>query len=364
MKNNYKKLMKKCIALAKKSEGFVSPNPLVGAVVLDKDGNIAGFGRHERCGEAHAEVNALKMAADKAKGGTIIVNLEPCSHFGKTPPCADLIIEKGLKKVVIGTLDPNPIVAGNGIKKLENAGIEVVCGVLEAECKKLNEIFFINQTEKRIFTAIKTATTIDGKIASRTGDSKWVTGEKSRKIVQKLRKKYDALLTGSNTVLADNPAMNCRLKNGVNPIRVVVDSKLRLTPDLRFFNDDKTPIYCAISENLPENRLKIFPKFVNFIKCPLIDEKIDLKFLFEKLYEAGIRSVLVEAGGGLNGAVLKAGLADKIYHFTAPKIIGDNQAVSCFSGFETEFMKDTKNLRIDSVRKSGDDLLVEYKILR
>ena len=360
MMKNYEKFMRKCISLAKKGEGHVSPNPLVGAVVLDKNGEIAGVGWHEKYGEAHAEVNALKMAGEKASGGTIFVSLEPCSHFGKTPPCADLIISKGIKKVVAGVLDPNPIVAGKGIKKLKNAGIEVVCGVLEDECRKLNEIFFKNQLEKRPFIAIKTAMTFDGKIAAANGDSKWVTCEKSRKIVQKLRNKYDAILTGSNTVLADNPSMNCRLKNGVNPVRVVIDSKLRLSPDFKFFKNDKTPIFIAIGENVEP---KGFPAHVQFIKCPIVDGKIDLKFLFSELYKKGVKSILVEAGGGLNGAVLRTGMADKIYQFIAPKILGDNSAISCFYGLKTEFMKDAKNLRIESVKKSADDLLVEYSVL-
>lgn len=360
MMQNYKKFMKKCIFLAKKGEGNVSPNPLVGAVVLDKNGEIAGYGWHKKYGEAHAEVNALNMAGEKANGGTIFVNLEPCSHFGKTPPCADLIIEKGLKKVVIGCVDPNPVVAGNGIKKLEKANIEVVCGVLEDECKKLNEIFFTNRLKNRPFIAIKTATTTDGKIASRTGDSKWVTCEKSRKTVHKLRNKYDAILTGSNTVDADNPSMNCRLKNCKNPVRIVADSMLRLSSDLKFFNSDGTPVYIAIGENIEP---KGFADHIEFIKCPLINGKIDLNFLIQKLFEKGIMSILVEAGGGLNGALIKTGLVDKIYQFIAPKMLGDNKAVNCFYGFEKERMSDTKNLRIDSFKKSGDDLMIEYSVI-
>lgn len=356
----YEKFMRKCISLAKKGEGHVSPNPLVGAVVLDKNGDVAGFGWHKKYGEAHAEVNALKMAGEKARNGTIFVSLEPCSHFGKTPPCADLIIEKGIKKVVVGTVDPNPIVAGNGIKKLENAGIEVVCGVLEDKCKKLNEIFFKNQLEKRPFIAIKTAMTFDGKIAAANGDSKWVTCEKSRKTVQKLRNKYDAILTGSNTVLADNPSMNCHLKDGANPVRIVVDSKLRLSPDFNFFKNDNTPVFVATGENIEP---KGFPAHVIFIKCPIVNEKVDLKFLFSELFKNGIKSILVEAGGGLNGAVLKTGMTDKIYQFIAPKIMGDNQAVNCFYGINPQFMKNAKNLRIESVKKSADDLLVEYSVL-
>ena len=199
----YEKLMKKCISLAHKGEGFVSPNPMVGAVVLDKNNDIIGYGWHKKYGEPHAEVNAINMAKNNGyslKNGTIIVNLEPCSHYGKTPPCADLIIKEKIKKVVIGCIDSNPKVAGNGIKKLKDAGIEVVLGILEKDCKKLNEIFFKNQMKNLPFIAIKTATTMDGKIATKTGSSKWITSEKARKEISQYftsDKKYPLLSPSS-----------------------------------------------------------------------------------------------------------------------------------------------------------------------
>lgn len=373
MKNQnklYEKYIRKCIALAKKSQGRVSPNPLVGAVILDKNGNIAGYGRHERYGEAHAEVNAVKMAEQNGfdiKEGTIFVSLEPCSHYGKTPACADMIISKGLKKVVAGCVDPNPAVAGKGFEKLKKSGIEVVSGVLENECKKLNEIFIKNQIEKKPFISIKTAVTMDGKIAAKTGDSKWITSEKSRAYVHKLRNKYDAILTGSGTVISDNPSMTCRQKNGRNPVRVIVDSKGSVPSDSNIFNDDGTKIYLAVSCNADVSK---YPKNVEIIKCPLsiIDgnntEKINLEFLFTTLYEKGIRSILVEAGGGLNGAILKSGLTDKVYQFIAPKIAGDKNAKSFVEGFDIKKINDGIKLEIESIKKFGPDIMIESKVVK
>lgn len=373
MKNQnklYEKYIRKCIALAKKSQGRVSPNPLVGAVILDKNGNIAGYGRHERYGEAHAEVNAVKMAEQNGfdiKEGTIFVSLEPCSHYGKTPPCADMIISKGIKKVVAGCVDPNPSVAGKGFEKLKKSGIEVVSGVLENECKKLNEIFIKNQIEKKPFISIKTAVTMDGKIAAKTGDSKWITSEKSRAYVHKLRNKYDAILTGSGTVISDNPSMTCRTKNGRNPVRVIVDSKCSVPSDSKIFNDDGTKIYLAVSCNADVSK---YPKNVEIIQCPssVIEdnktEKLSLEFLFTTLYEKGIRSILVEAGGGLNGAILKSGLTDKVYQFIAPKIAGDKNAKSFVEGFDIKKINDGIKLEIESIKKFGPDIMIESKVVK
>ena len=210
---DYNKFMKKCISLAKKGNGKTAPNPMVGCIVLDKNDNIISTGYHHKYGENHAERDALlKLKNGEEKDGTLIVNLEPCSHFGKTPPCADLIIEKGIKKVVYGMLDPNPLVSGRGLEKLKTAGIEVIGPVLEDECKKLNEVFIKNQTKKQTFVAIKTATTIDGKISTHCGDSKWITSDSARTEVRKLRKKYDAILTSSATILTDNPTMEHKKK--------------------------------------------------------------------------------------------------------------------------------------------------------
>lgn len=358
----YEKYMKKCIALAKKGEGFVSPNPLVGAVILDKNNKMVGYGWHKKYGEPHAEVNAINMAKDNGadiRGGTIIVSLEPCSHFGKTPPCADLIINEGLKKVVVGCIDPNPKVAGNGIKKLQNAGIDVMVGVLEKECQDLNEIFIKNQAEKMPFVAIKTATTMDGKIATKTGSSKWITSEKARIEVQKLRNKYDAILTGSGTVLADNPSLTCRMKNGRNPIRVIIDSNAKIPLNSKVFNDNGTKIFWAVSNDVDASK---YPKNIKIIKCPTIANKIDLKFLVGELYNQGVRSILVETGGILNGAFLKQGLVDKIYQFIAPKILGDEKGKNFVEGFDIADINSSLQSEFKQIKNFSPDILIETSI--
>lgn len=341
---DYDKYMKKCIELAKGGEGQTSPNPLVGCVVLDKDGNEISTGFHHKYGENHAERDALlKLTNGEEKGGTLIVNLEPCSHHGKTPPCADLIIERGLKRVVIGMQDVNPIVAGNGIKKLKNAGIEVVEHVLEDECKILNEVFIKNMTQKKVFVAIKTATTLDGKIATQNGSSKWITSEKAREEVKVIRNRYDAIMTSSATILADNPTMLHRKK-------IILDRKLRTNLE--------APIYKNGEIYLFNDSLDMFEGGVNFIKTPVHDDKLDLEFVFNKAYELGIKSVLVESGGHLAGAALK--YADKIYHFIAPKITGDNSALSCFDFQQIDDINKSLNFKFSDIKSFEPDILVTY----
>lgn len=358
MKKKYNNLMKKCIRLALKGIGKTLPNPMVGAYVLDEDDNIVGYGYHKHCGGNHAEVEAINMAGEKAKNGTLIVNLEPCSHFGKTPPCADLIIKTGLKKVVIGMLDPNPIVAGNGVKKLENAGIEVVKDVLKEKCALLNATFIKNMKEQKVFVAIKTATTLDGKIATSNNSSKWITSPKSRKIVQKIRNSYDAILTSSNTIINDNPHLNCRVKGYKSPVRVVLDSNLRTTKDHNVYIDDNIQVYLfTLNDNIQNLG---FNKNVRIVKAPCDETQkhIDLEFVLDFLYKEGIRNVLVEAGGTLNGAFIKENLCDKLYHFIAPKIIGDNKARSCFDGQNVFNINSAKVLSIKETKFINPDFLL------
>ena len=341
---DYDKYMKKCIELAKGGEGQTSPNPLVGCVVLDKDGNEISTGFHHKYGENHAERDALlKLTKGEEKGGTLIVNLEPCSHHGKTPPCADLIIERGLKRVVIGMQDVNPIVAGNGIKKLKNAGIEVVEHVLEDECKILNEVFIKNMTQKKVFVAIKTATTLDGKIATQNGSSKWITSEKAREEVKVIRNRYDAIMTSSATILADNPTMLHRKK-------IILDRKLRTNLE--------APIYKNGEIYLFNDSLDMFEGGVNFIKTPVHDNKLDLEFVFNKAYELGIKSVLIECGGHLAGSALK--YTDKIYHFIAPKITGDNSSLSCFDFQRIDDINKSLNFKFSDIKSFEPDILITY----
>ena len=346
----YCDIMQKCFQLARLGEGKVSPNPLVGCVVLNSCGEIISTGYHARYGENHAERDALlKVSRDEARGGTLVVNLEPCSHYGKTPPCADLIIEYGIKKVVIAMRDVNPIVAGNGVQKLKNAGIEVVENILEDEARKLNEIFIANMLKKRVFVALKTATTLDGKIATKTGSSKWITSEKARAEVKNIRAKYDAILTSSSTVIADNPTMEHNQK-------VVLDRELKT--DFRSSNIYKNgKIIVFYDEDLSNN---IEKENIQFIKCPVIENKLDISFVLKTLFELGIRSVLVESGGVLNGSFID--YTDKIYHFIAPKIIGDNSAKSAFDGKNILEISESKVFKFEDMKSFEPDILLTYTV--
>ena len=332
--------MEKCIELAKKAEGLTSPNPLVGCVITDEFDNVIATGYHHKYGENHAERDAL-LKINKGEGDTLYVNLEPCSHFGKTPPCTDIIIEKGIKHVVIGMLDPNPAVSG--IKKLKEAGIDVTTGVLEDECKKLNEVFIKNMTQKKTFVAIKTAATLDGKTATSTGSSKWITSEKARAEVKIIRNRYDAIMTSSSTIIADNPQMFHRKK-------IILDRELKTNPESQIYKQGEIYLFNEKKDGLNGN--------INFIKTPVKDGKISLEFVFEKLYKLGIMSVLVESGGKLNGRTLK--YADKIYHFIAPKITGDNSSKSCFDFQKITDISQCLNFRIDGIQTFNPDILLTY----
>lgn len=341
---NYENYMKKCIELAKNGEGQTSPNPMVGCVVLDKNENEISTGYHHKYGDNHAERDALlKLHNREEKGGTLIVNLEPCSHHGKTPPCADLIIERGLKKVVIGMQDVNPIVAGNGINKLQKAGIEVISGIMEEECKKLNEIFIKNMTQNKCFIAIKTATTLDGKIATSNGSSKWITSSTAREKVKEIRNCYDAIMTTSSTILADNPTMLHRKK-------IILDRRLKTNLE--------APIYKNGEIYLFNETLDMFEGGVNFIKTPVKANKLDLEFVFDRAYELGIKSILIESGGILNGSALK--YTDKIYHFIAPKITGDNSSLSCFNFQKINDINNSLNFKIETIEHFEPDILLTY----
>lgn len=349
---NYEKFMHQCINLARQGEGRTSPNPLTGCVILDKDFNIISTGYHEKYGENHAERNALlKLTPEQAKGCTLIVNLEPCSHYGKTPPCADLIIKYGIKRVVIGMRDVNPIVNSKGIAKLRNAGIEVIEGVLENECKKLNEVFIKNMQQHKTFTAIKIAATLDGKIAAQNGSSKWITSDFARKEVRNIRKRYDAIMTSSATVLADNPTMEHNKK-------IILDRELKTDFNAKIYKSGEIFIFCNVDNLTPlkKEKLKNKPDNITIISTSSKDGKLDLDFIFKKLYELGIMSVLIEAGGHLNGSALK--YCDKLYHFLAPKILGDNSGLSCFDFRKATDINIANRFEITSTEFFGSDILL------
>ena len=324
--------MRMCFELAKRGEGSVLPNPMVGCVVLDKNGNLVSKGYHKKYGENHAERDALlKLQNNEAEGGTLYVNLEPCSHYGKTPPCVDLIIERKLKKVVIASRDPNPKV--DGLSKLREAGIEVLEGVLEDEAKFLNRVFFKNITQKLPYVVLKTATTMDGKIATKTGDSKWITSDEARKEVYKKREEFDCILTSSNTVIADNPTMAHKFK-------CVLDKDNRTSKDAKIYQQGE--IYVA-----------------NRVNTPLKHGNLDLRAVLDELYKKGVCTVFVECGGKLAGAFLKENLIDEIYQFIAPKIVNDNSAKSCFDGESIEKIANCKKFRIYDTQLIGEDVLIK-----
>lgn len=341
----YDLLMKKCIELAKQAQGETSPNPLVGCIVLNDIGEIISTGYHKKYGENHAERDAL-LKLDDAKNCTLIVNLEPCSHYGKTPPCADLIIERGVKRVVYGMKDVNPIVAGNGLKKLIDAGIEVIGPILEDECRKLNEIFIKNQVEHKTFVALKTATTIDGKIATSTNDSKWITSDFAREEVRNIRKRYDAILTSSSTILADNPTMEHKCK-------VILDRKLKTNSQMTIYKQGKIFVFHSL-----KNQSSLSNNNLQYIYAPIVNNKLGIEFILDELYKRGIMSVLIEAGGKLNGSFLP--YIDRLYHFVAPKILGDNNGKSCFYGKDVEKISNCTNLNFESVELFPPDILVNY----
>lgn len=358
---NYEKHMKKCIKLARKGDGHTSPNPLVGCVVLDKNGKEISTGYHKTYGKTHAEADALaKLKNNEAQGGTLIVNLEPCSHFGKNPPCADLIIKHKLKTVVIGMKDPNPLVAGEGIEKCKNAGIEVIEGVLQDEVLKLNEVFIKDMTQKACFIAIKTATTLDGKIATKAGSSKWITSSKARAEVQRIRNRYDAILTTSSTIIKDNPSMTCRLKNGKNPIKIILDRTLKTDFESKIYQSSGEKTYIIIDETIEDSKTTAIPRHVTAIKCPCYNLKLDLNYLFKELYKLGIKSVLIEAGGKLNGEIVSLGLTDKIYQFIAPKVLGDEHGLNAFAGRDIKEISNALNFTFESIADFNPDILLTY----
>ncbi|GIO05415.1 riboflavin biosynthesis protein RibD [Brevibacillus reuszeri] len=325
--------MDMALGLAKSALGQTSPNPLVGAVVV-KDGAVVGIGAHLRAGEPHAEVHALRMAGDSTRGATLYVTLEPCSHHGKTPPCADAVVAAGISRVVIAVLDPNPLVAGNGVQKLRDFGLEVTVGVREEEARQLNEVFFHFITTKRPFVTVKTASTLDGKIASVTGHSRWITGSAARAQVHELRRQYDAILVGVGTVLADDPELTARCKGqtfGRQPVRVILDSYLRTPLFARVIQGvEHVPTWIfTTEESSPEKREELLAKGVTVIA---VARPMTVDAVLSVLGERGITSLLVEGGAEVNGSFLQARAVQKIVSYVSLKLIGGNGAPSPFGG--------------------------------
>lgn len=359
---NNEEYMKTALELAKKGMGFVNPNPMVGTVIV-KDGKIIGKGFHRKYGELHAERNAFADCTADCSGADMYVTLEPCCHHGKTPPCTDIIIEKNIRRVFIGSSDPNPRVAGKGVRILKENGIEVIEGILKKECDRLNEIFFHYITTGKPFVTMKYAMTIDGKIACQNGLSKWITGEKSRQHVHRERLKHSAIMVGVGTVIADNPMLNCRLENGRNPIRIICDTNLRTPINSNVIKTaDEIPTIIATCS---EDRDKISSYENHGCKIMNVNKKdghVDLCELVQKLGEEKIDSILLEGGGELNESALKSGIVNKIQAYIAPKIFGGRDAKTAVSGVGVTCPDDAYMLENTEIQRIGDDILIEGRV--
>jgi len=360
MEDHY--FMKMALALAEKGRGFTSPNPMVGAVVV-KDGQVVGRGWHAKAGEAHAEVNAIDDAGQAAKGATLYVTLEPCNHTGRTPPCTKKIIQAGIARTVIAMTDPNPDVTGGGIDFLRKAGIQVTCDVCEEQARKLNEIFIKFSRTKLPFVILKTASTLDGQIATRTGDSKWVTGEAARLFVHQIRHEVDAIMVGIGTIQTDDPSLTTRLpdQKGKDPIRIVLDTRLSIPENARILKLDSeadTIIVCGKSA-LDHKAKALMKKGVKIIQRDETDQKIDLCSLMPVLGQMGITSLLIEGGSRIIHSALVAGIVDKVFLFYAPKILGGNDGVSLCTGRGPENMNQAVPVKDMNVRWFENDIMIE-----
>jgi diaminohydroxyphosphoribosylaminopyrimidine deaminase/5-amino-6-(5-phosphoribosylamino)uracil reductase len=352
--------MRRCLELAERGAGSVSPNPMVGSVIVH-DGRVIGEGWHRQYGGPHAEVNAIASVEDPAllRQSTLYVNLEPCSHYGKTPPCADLIVEKRIPKVVVGCLDPHEKVAGKGIAKLRDAGIEVTVGVLEAESERLNEAFMTLHRKGRPFVALKTAQTLDGRIATSLGASKWITGDESRCEVHRLRCFYDAVMCGASTVMSDDAELTVRHCAGRQPLRVLLDRRLQVPVEARIFNSEaKTLVFALRSEAEPCRVSQLEARGVEVVTVGESGGGLDLAQVFGELHRRRVLSVMVEGGSRLSAALVRAGLVDKYHLFIAPKLFGGDGLAS-FGPLDVVHPDCAVKLNFAGIQRFGEDLLLE-----
>ena len=355
--------MRRALELARKGEGHTSPNPMVGCVVV-KDGRIISEGYHEKYGEFHAERNALTRCTEDTTGADLYVTLEPCCHQGKTPPCTDIIIEKKIARVFVGSMDSNPLVAGKGVQILRDHGIYVETGILDAECRKLNEVFYHYIATKTPFVVMKYAMTLDGKIACATGDSKWVTGEIARSQVHRMRGRYRGIMVGIGTVLADDPMLNCRVEGGVDPVRIICDSNLHIPTEsqiVKTASDIETIVACS-QEALESERKQEKIRRLREAGIQIIGTEgahgVNLVELMKKLGEQNIDSILLEGGGTLNASALEDGIVNKVYAYIAGKLIGGMDARSPVEGMGIDRMADAITLQNMEIEKLGDDFCI------
>lgn len=359
---NEQSYMRQALTLAKKAKGFTSPNPCVGAVIVKND-KVVGQGFHRAAGRPHAEMEAITDAGSKAADATIYVTLEPCNHFGKTPPCTRAIIDAGIKKVVVGCKDPNPDVAGNGIQTLKDNNIEVVSGILEKEARTLIEDFIWFIRRKTPFVILKCAATLDGRIATVTGDSKWITSSASRQYAHKIRNDVDAILVGSGTLHADNPSLTSRIENVKtrDPVRVILDTRLGINLDAGVLNQqsDAVTIIAAGPDINHEKKKKVEDKGARVLQLPLEGNKLDLHELMITLGRMSILSLLIEGGSVVAGTVLREQMVNKVMYFIAPKFIGGHDGFPVFDGQGVKLIQDAVTLQDVTTRRFDDDILVQ-----
>lgn len=353
------KYMKLAMQLAGNAIGRTSPNPLVGAVIV-KDNRVVGCGWHRKAGTPHAEVHALNQAGELAQGADVYVTLEPCAHYGKTPPCAKALVEAKVKNVYGGLLDVNPKVAGKGFKILEDAGIHVEYGFLQDELRKQNEVFFKWIEHKKPFVVLKAAMTLDGKIATATGQSKWITNETSRAYGYKLRDIYDGIMVGINTVIEDNPMLTARVDGGKNPIRIVVDSNLKININANVVQDKSAKTIVATTDKADKDKiLKLQAQNVDVIVVDKDEnDKVDIEKLLNILGQQNICSILVEGGATLSGSFVAKKLVDKVYFFIAPKIIGGKEAKTPVAGTGILNLQEALALKDIQIEKLEEDILI------
>ena len=354
------KYMALALELAEKGRGNVEPNPMVGAVLV-KDGGIVGRGYHQVFGGAHAEINAIKEGGTNCRGAALYISMEPCAHYGKTAPCVDAIIKAGIKKVVTAVFDPNPITSGKGIQKLKGAGIEVVMGVMETQARRLNAPFFKLMQQGLPYITVKWAMSVDGKIATRTGESKWITSEESRKYVHKIRGQMDGILVGINTVVRDNPLLTCRIEGGQNPKRIVVDSNAVLPINSRLLSTiNEGEIIVAVSKNAQRNRIeKLEQMGCKIVQTEDINDRVDLHELFWRLGEMELTNILVEGGSRVITSVIEDRLADRVMVFVAPIIIGGAGAKSPVLGTGINKISEAAEIDEIEIKRFSNDIVIE-----
>ena len=355
--------MLRAVRLAERGIGFVNPNPLVGCVIV-RDGRVIGEGWHERYGSLHAERNALKSCTEDPRGAVMYVTLEPCCHYGKNPPCTEAVIAAGISRVAVGSDDPNPLVAGKGLRQLRDAGIGVTTGVCKDACDRLNRIFFHYITKKTPYCILKTAMTADGKTATAAGFSKWITGEAARANVHETRKRVAAVMCGIGTVLADDPMLNCRTAEPSQPVRVVCDSRLRLPLTARLVQTAREiPVIAAACAPDPEKQRQLEACGVQVLTLPEENGKVSLPALMQALGGMQLDSVLLEGGAELHEAALRAGIVQQVQVYIAPKIFGGRDAKTAVGGTGVRAVSEAYRLSAPEITRFGDDILLDYTVM-